>query len=552
MDAFLAEVRSSEKLLQELQGRLRTVVAENDKSQTDVAGLRREREALGEESHRHEQELAAVLSKTLLQDVRLKKVLEYRTQVKRDLDDAEAELSGVRGRLGDEINEMCSEAGRHLGKFGLNGTFHAKAKQHKLNELAEAKSLTEQLSCRIKTLQQHENTLKLELQKLADTERDIENKRQELHRPQQGRARIHDLQQTLCRLVQDQRDGRHLQQLRADISDSEDETKCLRSAAAAMSSELQRLEQLLWFSNMERMKQRMRATARCPGQYHCTMAGVFGDGVAGGSSPASAKTGPSELARPWPAGPGRTAAPTVSSAAAGRAPAQVHHEGRPGNTEQDDDYEDLDLPEAWSDPEMDPPAASSAHPSDTEAPEVNTAAPAPPSAPVTPPAVPPAPAARAESISGPSAAELAQRRWGARRALMMARRQPGGHSQPPQPPQPAQPPPPPSPAVPVAPPLASVRPQLRPQSARETEASAATHRRDWGRAAAPGRLSYRGPQPSKRAPDFRTGLQKLREQSAAAAAAAAGTPVPQKRVRFSTDPPQEEVLGCDDDMDDFL
>ena len=511
MDAFLEEVRSSEKLLQELQERLRSVAAENERQQASAAALRKEQHGLGEEQLQGEQELAEATSSAQLQDVRLTKVLEYRVKVRRDLQEAEAELAGVRAQLEGEVNQLCAEAGQHLDKFGLNGAYRTESEQKKLGELSETKAQTEQVSCAIEDLRQHESVLQEELKKLADTETDIESKRQLLRRPLESRLRVQQLQQTLCRLVQQQRDGLHVQQLRADIGDAEDETTCLRSAAAAMSAELQRLEQLVWFSNMEKMKQRMRATARCAGQYHCASSGALRQGTHSGVTPPAPTRTP--LERPLWGGKAQT------SVAQGSRPYHAPDRAEAGveSSCADDDYEELDLPQDWSaldaDKSDDPPAE--------DAPPRSSA----------PSSVPPAaaPSAQTGGGSGPSQAELAQRRWGARRALMMARRQPAA--------------PPAPPAAPPAPPLASVRPQQRPQASR-APAEPSRGQRGWGRAAAPGRLSYRGPQPLKRTTtDFRTGLQKLREELAAEGRAAPA-PEAQKRVRFAADD------GCDDE--DFL
>ena len=537
MDAFLVEVRSSEKLLQELQDRLRSVGVENERVQADESALKKEQHILGEESLRNEQELATVCSKTLFQDVRLRKVMECIAQVKRDLDADETELSSVKEQLESEINQLCLEAAQHVAKFGLVGSYRAEAKQQKLDELLEAKTQTDQLSRGIEDLQQREAILKHELQKLADIEEDIENKRQTLRQPLQNRERVQELQQTLCRLAEEQRDGRHLQQLKSDISDAEDETTCLRSAASAMSAELQRLEQLIWFNNMEKMKQRMKATAKCPGQYHCGTAGSFNGDMSNTGSSASARMGPSKLTRSWPVRSGSLTTLTANNSSTNRDPVQIYPEARPAGAKgHDADCDDLGQPQDWSAPEAEMPAGTGAGMAGSEAPEGSAAAPTPP-----PPVAVPPPTARATpatSGSGVFAAELAQRRWRARRALMMARRQPSA---------PHQPPPAASPA-PAAPPLASVRPQLRPQeTSRPADPRPLPDRREWGHAAAPGRLSYRGPQPGIRVTtDFRTSLQKLREEMSCRDTA------PQKKVRFSADPPQEEIVHGDDDMDDFL
>ncbi|XP_043189483.1 actin cytoskeleton-regulatory complex protein pan1-like [Amphibalanus amphitrite] len=524
VDAFLEEVRSSEKLLQELQERLRAVGAENERQQAAAATLRKEHLGLGEEHERAEQELAAVSSSAQLQDVRLKKVLEYRERVRRDLQEAETELATVRTQVQSEVDQLCTSAGQHLNRFGLNGVYRTEAKQEKLSELSKTKALTEQLSCSIKELQKHEVILQQELRKLADTESEIEARRRSLQQPLEVRVRVQQLQQTLCRLVQEQRDGRHVQQLLTDIGDAEDETTCLRSAATAMSTELQRLEQLLWFNNMEKMKQRMRATARCAGQYHCATSGAFRE-----------ETGPGRV--PTPAPVVNTAPPRSTWREKTHTTAAMN-EPRPRQTPivtdsdagveascADDGYEELDLPQDWSASDVD----------QSDDPMADSAA-------ARPSVTSPAPSAAATTASagsggggGPSRAQLAQRRWGARRALMMTRRQPTA--------APAAPPPPPPP--PSAPPLASVRPQQRPPpSSPLAEPAPCASRRQWGRAAAPGRLSYRGPQPLKRSTtDFRTGLQKLREEMAAAGGAQPAAET-QKRVRFAT----EE----DFDDEDFL
>ncbi|XP_043218037.1 protein enabled homolog [Amphibalanus amphitrite] len=525
VDAFLEEVRSSEKLLQELQERLRAVGAENERQQEAAATLRKEHLGLGEEHERAEQELAAVSSSAQLQDVRLKKVLEYRERVRRDLQEAETELATVRTEVQSEVDQLCTSAGEHLNRFGLNGVYRTEAKQEKLSELSKTKALTEQLSCSIKELQKHEVILQQELLKLADTESEIEARRRSLQQPLEVRVRVQQLQQTLCRLVQEQRDGRHVQQLLTDIGDAEDETTCLRSAATAMSTELQRLEQLLWFNNMEKMKQRMRATARCAGQYHCAGSGALREEAGPGRVPTPSPVSVAP-ARPTWREKTHMAAP-MNEPRPRQAPIQTDIDAGVETSCADDGYEELDLPQDWSASDVD---QSDDPMADGAAPTPSVTSPAPPAAATT---------ASAGSGGGPSRAQLAQRRWGARRALMMTRRQPTA--------APAAPPPPAPPPPPSAPPLASVRPQQRPPPSSplpEPAPAPCAARRQWGRAAAPGRLSYRGPQPLKRSTtDFRTGLQKLREEMAAAGGAQPPAET-QKRVRFA---PEEDF-----DDEDFL